>query len=69
VKKQVKKLVDAELIAHTDTAVAVSVHRAAFAPVDGRHMNVVVQVRSGLLMNTGVAAELRALADAVEAAS
>jgi hypothetical protein len=32
-------------------------------------MNVVVQVRSGLLMNTGVAAELRALADAVEAAS
>jgi hypothetical protein len=66
--KQRKTMVDTELIAHTESAVAVSVHRGAFMPIDGRNMNIVVQVRSGLLTNAGVAAELRALADAVEVA-
>jgi hypothetical protein len=62
------RAVDAKAVGETENAIALQVHQAAFQPIGGRMYEIVVQVRGSTLTPQRVAMELRALADAIDAA-
>lgn len=62
-------MVESELLAETESSIALRIHGKAVKPIDGRMWDVVVQVRGELLTAAGVAAELRALADELDSSS